>query len=98
MGAKILLLVVSGRLANGSRIHIAHSRLGGDLLAGISVASILIPISVSYATSLAKLNPLTGLVSNTPPMSSLGTYMISGLVFSFHPGPRICVPGIFKRA
>jgi len=37
-------------------------RLGGDFLAGITVASMLIPQSVSYATSLAKLNPITGLV------------------------------------
>jgi Sulfate permease family len=35
---------------------------GGDLLAGITVASILVPQSVSYATSLAKLSPVTGLV------------------------------------
>ncbi|KAG6887409.1 hypothetical protein C0995_015596 [Termitomyces sp. Mi166 len=37
--------------------------IGGDLLAGLTVASILIPQSISYATSLAKLSPLTGLFS-----------------------------------
>lgn len=40
-------------------------RLGGDIVAGITVASMLIPQSVSYATSLAKLNPMTGLVRLT---------------------------------
>ena len=35
---------------------------GGDFLAGLTVASMLIPQSVSYATSLAKLSPVTGLV------------------------------------
>ena len=37
-------------------------RLGGDILAGLTVASMLIPQSVSYASSLAKLSPVTGLV------------------------------------
>lgn len=32
------------------------------MLAGLTVASMLIPQSVSYATSLAQLSPLTGLV------------------------------------
>ena len=38
-------------------------RFGGDFLAGVTVASMLIPQSVSYASSLAKLSPVTGLVS-----------------------------------
>ncbi|KAJ7125328.1 sulfate transporter N-terminal domain with GLY motif-domain-containing protein [Mycena epipterygia] len=37
--------------------------LGGDALAGLTVASMLIPQSVSYATSLAQMSPLTGLFS-----------------------------------
>ena len=37
-------------------------RFAGDFLAGITVASMLIPQSVSYASSLAKLSPVTGLV------------------------------------
>jgi hypothetical protein len=40
-----------------------HGRLLGDCIAGVTVASILIPQSISYASSLAKLPPLTGLVS-----------------------------------
>jgi MFS superfamily sulfate permease-like transporter len=44
-------------------------RLGGDVVAGITVASMLIPQSVSYATSLAKLNPITGLVRLPQPAS-----------------------------
>jgi len=39
-----------------------NTRLSGDILAGLTVASMLIPQSVSYATSLAKLSPVTGLV------------------------------------
>lgn len=31
-------------------------------MAGITVASMLVPQSVSYASSLAKLSPVTGLV------------------------------------
>ena len=42
-------------------------RLGGDILGGITVASMLIPQSVSYASSLAKLSPVTGLVSPALP-------------------------------
>ncbi|KAG6818411.1 hypothetical protein H0H93_005194 [Arthromyces matolae] len=41
--------------------------LGGDFLAGITVASILIPQSISYATSLAKITPLAGLFSAALP-------------------------------
>lgn len=39
-----------------------RSRLGGDVLAGMTVACMLIPQSVSYASSLAKLSPVSGLV------------------------------------
>jgi MFS superfamily sulfate permease-like transporter len=39
------------------------NRFGGDFAAGLTVAAMLIPQSVSYATSLAKLSPVTGLVS-----------------------------------
>ncbi|KAG2067906.1 hypothetical protein BDR04DRAFT_1129430 [Suillus decipiens] len=37
------------------------SLLGGDLLAGVTLAAMLIPQSVSYGASLAKLSPTTGL-------------------------------------
>ncbi|KAJ7163472.1 sulfate anion transporter [Mycena crocata] len=43
------------------------SFLGGDVLAGLTVASMLIPQSVSYATSLAQMSPLTGLFSAAIP-------------------------------
>ncbi|THG99691.1 hypothetical protein EW145_g7217 [Phellinidium pouzarii] len=43
------------------------SLLGGDFLAGISVACILVPQSISYATSLARLSPLAGLFSASIP-------------------------------
>ncbi|KAJ3980743.1 sulfate anion transporter [Lentinula detonsa] len=43
------------------------SSIGGDLLAGLTVASMLIPQSVSYASSLAKLSPVTGLFSASIP-------------------------------
>ncbi|KAI6029335.1 hypothetical protein PISMIDRAFT_493515 [Pisolithus microcarpus 441] len=45
------------------------SYLGGDLLAGISLAAMLIPQSVSYGTSLAKLSPTAGLfAASIPPL------------------------------
>jgi hypothetical protein len=40
--------------------------LPGDVLAGVTVASMLIPQSVSYASSLAKMSPVTGLVCPAP--------------------------------
>ncbi|KAI0295278.1 sulfate anion transporter [Russula brevipes] len=43
------------------------SLFGGDLTAGLTVACMLIPQSVSYATSLAKLSPVTGLFSASIP-------------------------------
>ncbi|KAH9888425.1 sulfate anion transporter [Cubamyces lactineus] len=43
------------------------SLFAGDFLAGITVASMLIPQSVSYASSLAKLSPVTGLFSAAIP-------------------------------
>ncbi|KAH8115181.1 sulfate anion transporter [Phellopilus nigrolimitatus] len=43
------------------------SLLGGDFLAGLSVSTLLIPQSISYATSLAKLSPLAGLYSAAIP-------------------------------
>ncbi|KAI0029824.1 sulfate anion transporter [Vararia minispora EC-137] len=43
------------------------SSLGGDVLAGFTVAAMLIPQSVSYATSLARLSPVTGLYSAAIP-------------------------------
>ncbi|KAF7315049.1 Sulfate anion transporter [Mycena indigotica] len=49
------------------------SFLGGDILAGLTVASMLIPQSVSYATSLAQMSPLTGLFSASIP----------GIVYAF---------------
>ncbi|KAJ2918011.1 hypothetical protein MD484_g2366, partial [Candolleomyces efflorescens] len=49
------------------------SLLGGDFLAGLTVACILIPQSISYASSLAKLNPATGLISAAIP----------GIVYAF---------------
>jgi len=46
-------------------------RLSGDILAGLTVASMLIPQSVSYASSLAKLSPAAGLVriNSVPPQT-----------------------------
>ncbi|KAI0740680.1 sulfate anion transporter [Earliella scabrosa] len=45
----------------------SFSLFAGDFLAGITVASMLIPQSVSYASSLAKLSPVTGLFSAAIP-------------------------------
>ncbi|KAF5355089.1 hypothetical protein D9756_005571 [Leucocoprinus leucothites] len=47
--------------------------LGGDVLAGLTVSSMLIPQSVSYATSLARLSPVTGLIAASIP----------GIVYAF---------------
>ncbi|KAG2032608.1 sulfate transporter family-domain-containing protein [Suillus americanus] len=52
------------------------SLLSGDILAGVTLAAMLIPQSVSYGTSLAKLSPATGLFASAiPPImySLLGT-------------------------
>jgi high affinity sulfate transporter 1 len=49
------------------------SLLGGDILAGVTVASMLIPQSVSYASSLAHMSPVAGLFSASIP----------GIVYAF---------------
>lgn len=46
------------------------------MLAGFTVASILIPQSVSYATSLAKMSPVTGLVCKYVLVSWCETHLI----------------------
>lgn len=56
------LLVRLDIFQSGGILKPDHDRLGGDVLAGVTVASMLIPQSVSYASSLAKLSPITGLV------------------------------------
>ncbi|KAF9523825.1 sulfate anion transporter [Crepidotus variabilis] len=43
------------------------SLFAGDFLAGVTVASMLIPQSVSYASTLAKLSPVTGLFAASIP-------------------------------
>jgi len=43
------------------------NRFAGDFTAGLTVAAMLIPQSVSYATSLAKMSPVTGLFSASIP-------------------------------
>jgi len=54
-------------------------RFGGDFLAGITVASMLIPQSVSYASTLAKLSPVTGLVRNC----AMPRHRSESLIYSF---------------
>ncbi|KAF8552950.1 hypothetical protein OG21DRAFT_1415146 [Imleria badia] len=54
----------------------SFSLLGGDVLAGVSLAAIIIPQSISYGTSLAKIGPTAGLfAASIPPIaySLLGT-------------------------
>lgn len=66
MDSALLLLVVGITHLTASFAHI-FSRLGGDFLAGLTVASMLIPQSISYASSLAKMNPVVGLFSASIP-------------------------------
>ncbi|KAI0002285.1 sulfate anion transporter [Russula compacta] len=47
--------------------HYTLSLFGGDFIAGLTVAAMLIPQSVSYASSLAKMSPVTGLFSASLP-------------------------------
>lgn len=58
--------VILFRIINAD--FISFKRFAGDVLAGITVASMLIPQSVSYASTLAKLSPVTGLVCWSPPV------------------------------
>jgi hypothetical protein len=58
--------------------------LGGDFLAGLTVACILIPQSVSYGTSLARLSPTAGLVCHIPfRFLSPSTYVIYPMTYVF---------------
>lgn len=70
------------------RVHVSlpfslDSSLGGDFLAGLTVACILIPQSVSYGTSLAKLDPTAGLVR-------LSTHFASFHLMQLILHPMIC--------
>ena len=58
------VLVLSVRTLRRPRTHwlTRHHRFAGDFLARMTVSSMLIPQSVSYASFLAKLSPVTGLV------------------------------------
>lgn len=47
--------------------HASQNSFWGDFAAGVSVASVLIPQSMSYATSLAHLDASTGLFSSAIP-------------------------------
>ena len=53
----------------------------GDIIAGITIASIIIPQSISYASSLAKLEPTTGLVRTMSfPARAQNRFVTHGLV------------------
>jgi hypothetical protein len=64
--------VLSFRIVHADAIP--FQRFGGDVLAGLTVASMLIPQSVSYASTLAKLSPVTGLVCDFLPIHSATQY------------------------
>ena len=66
----------SRQMLDSGELLTTFLRFGGDFLAGLTVASILIPQSISYASSLAKLSPLAGLVSGlfSIPISFCGIY------------------------
>lgn len=64
MDSQLLVFTVcSSPISSMLLLDALRDRFGGDFLAGITVASMLIPQSVSYASALAKLSPVTGLVS-----------------------------------
>lgn len=75
----------------------SSNRLGGDVLAGLTVAALLVPQSVSYATSLAGISPIAGLVRSLSvhprlvigPILKLHHYFLLG--FSLYPRHHIRV-------
>ncbi|KAJ7075291.1 sulfate anion transporter [Mycena belliarum] len=71
------------------------SFLMGDLLAGLTVASILIPLSVSYATSLAQMSPLMGLFAASIPGIM---YAFLGTCRQLNVGPEAAVSLIIGQA
>ena len=64
----------------------------GDFLAGLTVACILIPQSVSYGTSLARLTPTAGLVCRA---SHFALSLVSRLIRAPNPQFSASIPGIF---
>jgi len=60
----LLILSVGIRGLTLLRHFSFHFSLGSDVVAGVSLAAMVIPQSVSYGTSLAKIGPTAGLVSN----------------------------------
>ncbi|KAJ7125324.1 sulfate anion transporter [Mycena epipterygia] len=71
------------------------SFLGGDALAGLTVASMLIPQSVSYATSLAQMSPLTGLFSASIPGA---VYAFLGTCRQLNVGPEAAISLLVGQA
>jgi len=64
MDTKLLCINVRNFVGVSVRDLFMHrGSLFGDIIAGTTVASLIIPQSISYASSLAKLDPTTGLVS-----------------------------------
>jgi hypothetical protein len=87
MDPKLLLLAV--RVMKSFISTRAHSsqrnrRLPGDVLAGLTVSCLLIPQSISYASSLAKLSPVVGLVR----FSFLSYFFPSSCIAVLRRGPR----------
>lgn len=76
--------------------HRVVRSLGGDLLAGMTVASMLIPQSVSYATSLAKLSPVTGLVRNHSRFCCNDPLISRDTVLSIDTRNDVCLARDFK--
>lgn len=62
------------------------------MLAGMTLAAILIPQSISYATSLAKLSPVTGLVRCYVTMANADRAPDFALVRRCNPAARLRRP------
>jgi len=61
-GYPTIQLLCKSNKPYSNRPHSESVSLGGDILAGVTLAAMLIPQSVSYGTALAKLSPAAGLV------------------------------------
>ncbi|TFL02843.1 sulfate transporter family-domain-containing protein [Pterulicium gracile] len=71
------------------------SDLGGDVVAGLTVSSVLIPQSISYAASLGRLSPVAGLFSGCFPSI---IYAFLGTSRQLNVGPTAAVSLLVGQA
>jgi hypothetical protein len=75
--------------------HYSVANLSGDVVAGLTVSSVLIPQSISYAASLGRLSPAAGLLCGSFPAI---VYAFLGTSRQLNVGPTAAVSLLVGKA